>query len=312
MLGGQDVRVWVDKWLPSLPLGHPLPLGSVPTIEHLFFTCPWVEPIWFGGAMTYKIDRDASHSWVDWLLGVWSDSFASSSQANWVWTYIAYTCWFIWKTRCDFVFNKVTINPSKVVFAISSAVGSFLVANTFLGVSKSGGSGGVVPVSRWSAHSSPFYKINVDASWSKVSMKGFAGVIIRAAEGKFVAAARYPLSAPSTAVAEALALLRGCELGAAMGLQAMIVESDSLEAVKCLSVSLEMGSWDTFPVLARVKQLGEAFQFCRWSWVPRSANGAAHELASVGFPEMCEYVWVERPPSSLVFVLNNDGLPCPH
>lgn len=20
---GEDVRVWVDKWLPSLPLGHP-------------------------------------------------------------------------------------------------------------------------------------------------------------------------------------------------------------------------------------------------------------------------------------------------
>ncbi|CAN6679920.1 unnamed protein product [Malus baccata var. baccata] len=452
ILRGQDVRVWVDKWLPSLPLGHPLPLGSVPvspnlrvsslicpssrrwdlnfllpflsdsdrkaieetpigdlsrndriiwggsrngiylvksgyrwiqsrslerrdrrlsnvrrvpsvvwkaiwklevppklrhflwltvhnclptyealsrrrssvsstcpiclrhaeTIEHLFFTCPWVEPIWFGGAMTYKIDRDASHSWVDWLSGVWSDSFAFSSQANWVQTYIAYTCWFIWKTHCDFVFNKVTINPSKVVFAIFSAVGYFLDANAVLGVSRSGGSGGVVPVSRWCAPSSHFFKINVDASWSKVSMKGFAGVIIRAAEGRFVAAARYPLSAPSAAVAEAIALLRRCELGAAMGIQAMIVESDSLDAVKCLSVSLEMGSWDTFPVLARVKQLGEDFQFCRWSWVPRSANGATHELASAGFPEMSEYVWVERPPSSLVFVLNNDGLLCPH
>ncbi|CAN6713541.1 unnamed protein product [Malus baccata var. baccata] len=206
----------------------------------------------------------------------------------------------------------MTINPSKVVFAISSAVGSFLDAYAFLGVSRSGGSGGVVPVSRWCAPSSPFFKINVDASWSKVSLKGFAGVIIRATEGRFVAAARYPLSAPSAAVAEALALRRGCELGAAMGIQALIVESDSLEAVNCLSVSLEMGSWDAFPVLARVKQLGEAFQFCRWSWVPRSANGAAHVLASAGFPEMSEYVWVERPPSSLVFVLNNDGLPCPH
>ncbi|KAM1990160.1 hypothetical protein ACFX15_031446 [Malus domestica] len=114
------------------------------------------------------------------------------------------------------------------------------------------------------------------------------------------------------AAAEALALLHGCELGAALGIHALIIESDSLDAVNCLSDSLEMGSWESFPVLARVKQLGEAFQFCRWSWVPRSANGVAHELASVGFPKMSEFVWVERPPSSLVFVLNNDGLPCPH
>ncbi|CAN6545401.1 unnamed protein product [Malus baccata var. baccata] len=433
ILGGQDVRVWVDKWLPSLPMGHPLPFGSVPvslnlrvsslicpvsrrwdlnfllpflsdsdrtaieetpigdlsrkdriiwggsrngiysvksgyrwiqsrsldrrdrrlstarrvpsvlwkaiwklevppklrhflwltvhnclptcealfrrrsfvsftcpiclchdeTIEHLFFTCPWVEPIWFGGALTYKIDRDAIHSWVEWLTGVWSYSFASSSHAKWLRTYIAYTCWFIWKTRCDFVFNEVPINPSKVLLAISSAVGSFLAANAFLGVSRSGGSGRVDPVSRWCAPSSHLIKINVDASWSKVSKRGFAGVIIRAAEGRFVAAARYPISAPSAAAAEALALLRGCELGADLGIHALIIESDSLDAVNCLSDSLEMGSWESFPVLARVKQLGEAFQFCRWSWVPRSANGAAHELASVGFPKMSKKSWPE-------------------
>ncbi|KAM1128066.1 hypothetical protein ACFX2I_037964 [Malus domestica] len=135
---------------------------------------------------------------------------------------------------------------------------------------------------------------------------------MRAADGRFVATARYPLSAPSAAAAEALALLRGYELGAALGINALIIESDSLDAVNCLSGSLEMGSWEFFPMLAQVKQLGEAFQFCRWSWVPRSANGAAHEMASVGFTEMSDYVWVERPPSSLIFVLNNDGLPCPH
>ncbi|KAM1146084.1 hypothetical protein PS2_037782 [Malus domestica] len=35
ILGGQDVQVWVNKWLPSLPLGYPLPLGSVPVTSSL-------------------------------------------------------------------------------------------------------------------------------------------------------------------------------------------------------------------------------------------------------------------------------------
>ncbi|XP_070667358.1 uncharacterized protein [Malus domestica] len=397
ILGGQDVRVWVDKWLPSLSLGHSLPFGSVPvtsslrvsslicpvsrrwdlnfllpflsdtdkkaikdtpigdlshkdriilgcskngiytvksgyrwiqsrslalrdnrlstargTIGHLFLNCSWVEPIWFGGALNYKIDRDAIHSWVDWLKDVWSSSFASSTHAKWMRSYIAYTCWFIWKTRCDFVYNKVPINPSKVLFALSTVVGSFLASKDILGASRLEGSGRVGHVSRWCAPTFPFIKINIDASWSKVSKLGFAGVVMQATEGRFVAAARYPFSAPSAAAVEALALLRGCELGVALGINALIIESDSLDAVNCLSGFLEMGSWESFPVLARVKQLGEAFQFCRWSWVPRSANGAAHELASVGFTEMSDSVRVERPPSSLVFVLNNDGLPCPH
>lgn len=29
IMGGKDVQVWVDKWLPSLPEGHPLPRGGV-------------------------------------------------------------------------------------------------------------------------------------------------------------------------------------------------------------------------------------------------------------------------------------------
>ncbi|RXH92234.1 hypothetical protein DVH24_033130 [Malus domestica] len=60
-----------------------------------------------------------------------------------------------------------------------------------------------------------------------------------------------------------------------------------------------------------LKLVSEAFQFCRWSWVPRTANGAADFLALRGFQEMGSRVWIDRPPSSLVLVLNKDGLPCP-
>lgn len=27
------------------------------TVEHMLLTCPWVEPVWFGGPLGYKIDR---------------------------------------------------------------------------------------------------------------------------------------------------------------------------------------------------------------------------------------------------------------
>ncbi|KAB2610948.1 hypothetical protein D8674_018980 [Pyrus ussuriensis x Pyrus communis] len=131
-------------------------------------------------------------------------------------------------------------------------------------------------------------------------------------ERKFVAAARYAISAPSAAAAEAYALLHGCKLGEDLGVRYVILESDSLEAINCLSSSLSRGSWEAFPVLAQVKQLGGKFLDCRWSWVPRSANGVAHKIASGSFTEMSDVVWAVRPPSSLVFVLNNDGLPCPH
>ncbi|KAM1507562.1 hypothetical protein ACFX10_016992 [Malus domestica] len=38
IMGGRDVRVWVDRWLPSLPFGHPEALGDVAVSPNLRVT----------------------------------------------------------------------------------------------------------------------------------------------------------------------------------------------------------------------------------------------------------------------------------
>ncbi|RXH69111.1 hypothetical protein DVH24_031444 [Malus domestica] len=120
---------------------------------------------------------------------------------------------------------------------------------------------------------------------------------------------RYSLYASSVAVAEALAILRGCELGIFLGFNSVIIESDSLES--CQRDVLANGSWETFPALIKSKKFGESFQDYRWSWIPRLANMVADHLTSQQSQEMCDFTWVNRPPSFLVHVLNNDGFPCP-
>ncbi|KAH0981697.1 hypothetical protein GBA52_008874, partial [Prunus armeniaca] len=45
--------------------------------------------------------------------------------------------------------------------------------------------------------------------------------------------------------------------------------------------------------------------------VPRGANKAADAAASQAKRRMCDEVWEASLPSSLVFVLQADGLPCP-
>nr|XP_017178544.2 uncharacterized protein LOC108169546 [Malus domestica] len=142
-----------------------------------------------------------------------------------------------------------------------------------------------------------------------IPKSGFAGVVMRAAGAVFVAAARYSITAPNVATAEALALLHECEMGASLGHRSIIFEFDSLESISCLLDSLENDSWEAFPILAKVKDLGESFQDCRWSWIPRSANIAADSLVSASNLKMCNVIWVDQPPSSLVHVLNNDGNP---
>lgn len=115
----------------------------------------------------------------------------------------------------------------------------------------------------WTSSSSPFIKINVDASWCASNGEGFTGTVVRDDARGFLAAARSSIKAGCAAWAEALTILHGCQLGFSLGYWLVMVEFDLLESVLCLKDSLENGSWEAFPALAKVKHLGKSFQDCR-------------------------------------------------
>ncbi|KAM1776455.1 hypothetical protein ACFX15_042380 [Malus domestica] len=290
----------------------PICQKQVESLEHLFLMCSWVEPIWFGGMLNLRIDRSSISSWLNWFLSVASRRYGSKEERWEILSYIAVSCWHIWTARCKFLFQQVNLNPYQVLMAIRTARGKFFEAKGASAIMSSDALPMIGQEVRWSPPPLHFFKVNVDASWNSSSLSGFVGVVIRAEGGTFVAARRESISASSVASAEAFALVKSCELAAELGLGCIIVESDYKNSISALSSSLVTGRWEAFPTLAVAKRFGESFQDCRWTWVPRSANQAADLLASRTCTEMCNFCWVNRPPSSLVHVLNKDGLPCPH
>ncbi|KAM1573488.1 hypothetical protein ACFX1Z_042954 [Malus domestica] len=81
--------------------------------------------------------------------------------------------------------------------------------------------------------------------------------------------------------------------------------------ISSLVAGLECIPWEILPTLSRVLELGRSFQACTWSWVPRLANVVADFVASHSVVGMCNSLWVTRPLSSLVGILNKDGIPWP-
>nr|XP_008370214.1 uncharacterized protein LOC103433721 [Malus domestica] len=188
---------------------------------HLFLQCPWVEKVWHGRMLTRGLRRGEVTSWANWL-GVIPDSVNGQTSArSSLLSYVAITCWHIWKARCNFLFNQQSIFPRQIIAAITHSVVAFKETNQTLSISLS-------------------------------------------------------IFVPDLAT---------------------------------------MGSWEAFPILARSKGMGEAFNDCRWCSVSRSVNMAADLLASRQSREVCDNVcdnvWVYRPSCSLVYVLCNDGLHCP-
>lgn len=226
-------------------------------------------------------------------------------------SYIDYTCWHIWKSRCDFQFNNQTIYPRRVIDAISHSVSAFKET-----ISRPSTTSLPSPMSKedgvhWSPPNQGAVNINVDACWVASDRRGFTGVVTRDEDGRFLAPYRHQVKATGVAMAEAMAIWHGCKLGVSKGWNSIIVASDSLESISFLRDLARKGSWDAFPILRKCSSLGMAFQECHWSWVPRLANSAANHLASRQCREVRDHIWVDRPPSSLVHVLCNDGLPCP-
>lgn len=72
------------------------------------------------------MDIAGIQSWVLWLQAILSSNLGSMTNKNWVQSYVVFSYWFIWKAHYDFVFSQVSINPTKVVLALSNAMGSFL------------------------------------------------------------------------------------------------------------------------------------------------------------------------------------------
>ncbi|CAL9010712.1 unnamed protein product [Prunus brigantina] len=142
------------------------------------------------------------------------------------------------------------------------------------------------------------------------------GVIIRRANGSFLAGFSGPTNASSSIEAETLAILEGCKLALHEDLNNVIIESDSREVISNVHGSITRGRWQfaetqLYPLLKTIRQFSSNFHQCYWSWIPKTANLATDHLAKLSSPRMPSFVWVDRPLSSLTGILNKDGLPCP-
>lgn len=122
----------------------------------------------------------------------------------------------------------------------------------------------------------------MDGAWRKDSDEGGYGIVIRDCRGIFVGALMGKqrwCSRP--AVAETVAIREAVRLGSQLGLGSVVMESDAQTVVNMInreiSTSQELGT-----IIHDIKALGKCFQVCSFSFVRRSCNTVAHELAGRG------------------------------
>ncbi|KAM1068266.1 hypothetical protein ACFX2A_000247 [Malus domestica] len=231
----------------------------------------------------FGVNRDSISTFVDWICRIGSADFRSKQERSRAFSLVALSCWHIWKSRWKVVFDHCLLSPTITIVVIKNEFDCFSVVTncTFLPPPPRAPMLNRCPP--WSPPLSGVVKVNVDASWMMGEDRGFVGVVIPDAQVRCVE----------------------------RNFNRIIMESDSKLVISSLVVGLECTPWEVLLILSRVLESRSSFRACTWSWVPRSANAATDFVASHLVARMCNSLWVAKPPSSLVRILNKDGLPCP-
>ena len=213
-----------------------------------------MEGVWFGGLLGYRVKRNSItivYVWFEHLLNGADGSTDGRIQSL---VHVAFTCWNIWKSRCNVIFNHKLPSLHQTLQATSCAFTSFLSAQ----VPRLGGNCWVITdhaaSNTWPPPPGDRVKINVDVSWRANGNLGYIGVVVRHSNSRCLVVRR-----------RVIRVLKGCLLAQQHGFTKVVVESDSNEAISLLNGCIENGYWGAFLSLCKIQQLGESFHACVWS-----------------------------------------------
>ncbi|OMO52400.1 hypothetical protein COLO4_37225 [Corchorus olitorius] len=176
------------------------------TIEHALLLCDWVDGIWFGMNINYKVNKQQISTLDDWLNTVLSTTKDSKVHSTKMGITVGQICWNIWKERCDAVFKKQKPNPVTVIHrAERASAENFKVWEE----SQQQPTHKNIQEPRWEAPEEGWVKINVDGAFDENTKEAGIGLVVRDAYGQMIAGKHESTRAPEAVLVEAMAIKEG-------------------------------------------------------------------------------------------------------
>ena len=136
-------------------------------------------------------------------------------------------------------------------------------------------------------------------------------MVCRNNEGKLVDGDCQSVKADCADIAETYAFKAGVQMAVEKQWQKVEFEIDYETLHKALTQRGVKCNWKLVPLIKDIQALLLMVPEKRILLIIRNANKVANWVAAQAIKGMCGKRWLRLPPSSLVFVLNNDGLPAP-
>ena len=205
------------------------------TINHVLFTCPYVDSIWrlsnspFLTGHTFSQDTEEN-------LSFRIDSFSSNNLTEEQRITPFWLIWRIWKARNNFVFNKFNESCSRVVTQTETEVNEWIQNMTPRGETTGTARSIQTTKTHWMKPAFPFVKCNFDAGFNTHATHSTGGWIIRDNTGSSKAWGSSTLHNTTTALeAETKALITAMQQVWIRGFTRIHFEGDCEILIKAIN-----------------------------------------------------------------------------
>ncbi|OMO88162.1 hypothetical protein COLO4_20392 [Corchorus olitorius] len=279
------------------------------SVEHMLLGCDWTRGIWLSicGLRIYHESLSTFDQWLsqvilndDNLLGVKEDLVRK----------IAFTCWGIWKARCERVLTDSQDLGYRTVNRIQQALEEWMRVKDRLEPKHDSVDGRTVSDDLWQKPDEGWFKVNCDGAFCNNSCVAGIGIVVRDSEGIVLESYGKCIKAGNALVAEAVAVKEAVQVTRHMGLEQVIIETD------CSNIHSNIKSntvvdWRIKPLVLDIGHLLRELPNVELRVIKRSANIAADWFAKQARKEMCFVDGRLHHPSSLVGIWSSDGVAAP-
>ncbi|XP_074318299.1 uncharacterized protein LOC141655100 [Silene latifolia] len=263
---------------------------------HALILCPTVKLIWECFGVDVDDEWSGVHNMEEWARLVVKRSDQTEASKKFI------LLWAIWNERNHVLHGGEPNNPSTIVDNALKYLESF----AGLMREKKGNHGGcIAATNQWSPPPEGSWKVNVDAAIFNEKGCGM-GVVIRDHEGSVGKARVKQVRAQwEVNITEAKAAFLGLQMARQMGIESVILESDSLVLVTLLKTRKVENS-NLGNVVQGILRLSEEFGSCAFSFVKRNGNKAAHSMAHYSPLDYSTRIWVASCPELIADIVSAD------
>ncbi|XP_026432458.1 uncharacterized protein LOC113329849 [Papaver somniferum] len=266
------------------------------SIEHILIFCPYAKVVWASEPNPVAQCFHSSITLID-ICKQWMGKLNPTISIELILT----KAWFIWKERCNRVFEKTKQSSGQLSLEIQRYLDFWSNHSNTQVKNKD------LISSTWSPPRKNQLKINVDATSNSKSLPAGFSLILRNDGGEFEQSRAGPTSASTDEEAEAIGMRQGAKWEVEHGLANFLVEGDCKNLIDYLNGKESGIEWQNQAIMEEVKR---EFNLCQkklgFFYVPRAANNAANILAKEAKYFRQNLNWSKSPPSCIKNALEVD------